>query len=84
MEITAYLKPVCGWSASIREVLSRYNIPYETKLIDDADNYAEMVNKSNQPLSPCVEFDGEMLADVGGSEVETWLQQNGHWQGAME
>jgi hypothetical protein len=35
-------------------------------------------------LSPCVEFDGEMLADVGGEEVETWLQQNGHWLGALK
>ena len=41
-----------------------------------------MVTKTGQPLSPCVEFDGVMLADVGGEEVETWLQQNGHWQGA--
>ncbi len=84
MKVIAYLKQTCGWSAGVKEVLSRYNIPYETKLIEDADVYAEMVSKSNQPLSPCVEFDGEMLADVGGSEVETWLQQNGHWQGAME
>ena len=64
MKVTAYLKETCGWSAGVREVLSRYNIPYETKLINDADNYAEMVSKSNQSLSPCVEVDGEMLADV--------------------
>ena len=37
----------------------------EEKLIDDPDIYAEMVTKSGQPLSPCVEIDGEMLADVG-------------------
>ena len=84
MKVIAYLKQTCGWSAGVREVLFRYKIPYETKLIDNVDNYAEMVTKSNQPLSPCVEFDGEMLADVGGSELEDWLQQQGHWQGAME
>ena len=43
MQITAYLKPVCGWSAGIREVLSRYELEYEEKLISDPEIYAEMV-----------------------------------------
>ena len=76
MQITAYLKPVCGWSAGIREVLSRYALPYEEKLISDPDNYAEMVAKTQQPLSPCVEIDGKMLADVSGEEVEAYLLVN--------
>ena len=73
MEITAYLKPVCGWSASIREVLARYDLPYEEKLISDPAIYAEMVTKSGQPLSPCVEIDVEMLADIDGDELEDHL-----------
>ena len=73
MKITAYLKPVCGWSGGVRDVFARYDLDYEEKLIDDPDIYAEMVTKSGQPLSPCVEIDGEMLADVGGEEVEDYL-----------
>ena len=73
MKITAYLKPVCGWSGGVRDVFARYDLDYEEKLIDDPDIYAEMVIKSGQPLSPCVEIDGEMLADVGGEEVEDYL-----------
>ena len=73
MQITAYLKPVCGWSAGIREVLSRYELPYEEKLISNPEIYAEMVTKSGQPLSPCVEIDGEMLADIDGEELEDHL-----------
>ena len=73
MEITAYLKPVCGWSAGIREVLSRYELEWEEKLISDPTIYAEMVAKSGQPLSPCVEIDGEMLADIDGDELEDHL-----------
>ena len=73
MQITAYLKPVCGWSAGIREVLSRYELEYEEKLISDPEIYAEMVTKSGQPLSPCVEIDGEMLADIDGEELEDHL-----------
>jgi monothiol glutaredoxin len=36
-----------------------------------------MVRKSGQPLSPCVEIDGEMLADVSGEEVEQYLVEKG-------
>ena len=73
MKITAYLKSVCGWSGGVREVFERYGLEYEEKLIDDPDIYAEMVTKSGQPLSPCVEIDGKMLADVSGEEVEDYL-----------
>ena len=73
MKITAYLKSVCGWSGGVRDVFARYGLEYEEKLIDDPNIYAEMVTKSGQPLSPCVESDGEMLADVGAEEVEDYL-----------
>jgi monothiol glutaredoxin len=35
-----------------------------------------MVQKSGQPLSPCVEIDGVMLADISGEEVENYLLSN--------
>ena len=76
--IVAYLKPVCGWSNSVRETLVKYNLQYEDKdIINVPENYAQMVQKSGQPLSPCVDVDGTMLADVDGNEVETWLLENG-------
>jgi monothiol glutaredoxin len=36
-----------------------------------------MVAKSGQYSSPCVEVDGQMLADVGGDEVEEWMRERG-------
>lgn len=76
--IVAYLKPVCGWSNSVREALGKYGLQYEDKdIINVPENYAEMVQKSGQPLSPCVEVNGQMLADVDGNEVESWLLENG-------
>ena len=75
--ITAYLKPVCGWSNSVRETFSKYGLAYEEKdIINNPDIYAEMVQKSGQPLSPCVEINGQMLADVSGDEVEAWMIEN--------
>jgi len=69
---------VCGWSNSVRAVLQKYDLPYEDRdIINDRSNYSEMVRKSGQPLSPCVEIDGEMLADVAGTEVEEYLASKG-------
>ena len=77
-KIVAYLKPVCGWSNGVRETFRKYDLPYEDKdIINNPDIYAEMVQKSGQPLSPCVEINGQMLADVSGEEVEAWMVQNG-------
>ena len=73
MKITAYLKPTCGWSGGVRDVFEHYGLEYEEKLISEPEIYAEMITRSGQPLSPCVEIDGKMLADVGGEEVEEYL-----------
>lgn len=78
MEIKAYLKPTCGWSMGVRAILAKYNLPYEDiDIINVPENYAEMVAKSGQNLSPCVEIDGIMLADVSGDEVEDYMLANG-------
>ena len=77
MKIKAYLKPSCGWSNGVRAIMRKYSLAYEdVDIINNRANYAEMVQKSGQPLSPCVEVDGVMLADVSGEEVENYLLSN--------
>jgi monothiol glutaredoxin len=77
MTIKAYLKPSCGWSNGVRAILRKYSLDYEDiDIIGDRERYEEMVRKSGQPLSPCVEIDGVMLADVSGEEVENYLLSN--------
>ena len=76
--IIAYLKPTCGWSQGVRAVLEKHQLPYEDRdIINNPLNHTEMVQKSGQLLSPCVEIDGHMLADVSGDEVETYLLKAG-------
>jgi glutaredoxin len=76
-EITAYLKTYCGWSAGVRAVLAKYNLPYAEKdIIQNPAFRWEMEAKSGQPLSPCVEINGHMLADISGEEVEQYLIDN--------
>ena len=76
-EITAYLKTHCGWSAGVRAVLAKYRLKYNEKdIIQNPAFRWEMETKSGQPLSPCVEINGKMLADVSGEEVESYLIEN--------
>ncbi len=76
-QITAYLKTFCGWSEGVRAILRKYNLPYEEKdIIKNPAFRWEMEQKSGQPLSPCVEVNGQMLADVSGEEVEAWMIEN--------
>ena len=77
-KVIAYLKPTCGWSQGVRAILSKYDLPFEDRdIINDPAQRQEMMEKSGQPLSPCVEVNGHMLADVSGSEVETYLVAQG-------
>lgn len=77
MKIRAYLKPHCGWSNGVRAILRKYSLNYEDiDVFNQRSNYEEMVRKSGQGLSPCIEIDGVMLADVSGEEVENYLLSN--------
>ena len=76
-KIIAYLKPTCGWSQGVRAVLRKYELPFEDRdIINDPAQRQEMVEKSGQKLSPCVEINGHMLADISGAEVEAWMLAN--------
>jgi glutaredoxin len=77
-EITAYLKTTCGWSNGVRAVLAKYSLPYTEKdIIRNPAFRFEMEQKSGQPLSPCVEINGVMLADISGEEVEAYMLEKG-------
>src|SRR3569832_436345 len=75
--IVAYLKPTCGWSQGVRAVLRKYDLPFEDRdIINDPAQRQEMIEKSGLMLSPCVEVNGRMLADISGDEVEAFLVAN--------
>ena len=74
LTITAYLKTTCGWSNGVRAVMVKYSLPYTEKdIIQNPAFRFEMEQRSGQPLSPCVEIEGVMLADISGEEVEAYL-----------
>lgn len=76
-KIIAYMKPACGWSNGVRAVLRKYDLPFEDRdIINDPAQRQEMIEKSGQMLQPCLDINGQMLADVSGDEVEAWLLSN--------
>ncbi len=76
-KIVAYLKPSCGWSMGVRAIMKKYDLPYEDRdIINDPLQRQEMITKSGQMLSPCVEINGRMLPDISGEEVEAFLLAN--------
>jgi monothiol glutaredoxin len=76
-KIIAYLKPTCGWSKGVRAVLRKYDLPFEDRdIINDPLQRQEMIEKSGQMLSPCVEINNHMLPDISGEEVEAWMLAN--------
>jgi len=78
LKITAYLKTFCGWSEGVRAIMRKYDLPFEEKdIIRNPAFRWEMEQRSGQSLSPCVEINGTMLADVSGEEVEQWMIANG-------
>ena len=57
--------------------MRKYDLPYEDRdIINDQVQRQEMIEKSGQMLSPCVEVNGRMLPDVSGEEVEAFLLAN--------
>ena len=76
-KIVAYLKPSCGWSQGVRAIMRKYDLPFEDRdIINDPVQRQEMIEKSGQMLSPCVEVNGQMLPDISGEEVEAHLLAN--------
>ena len=83
--IVAYLSPFCGWTRTVLNVFNKHELEFEYRdVARNSTDYEEMVKKTGQYSSPCVEIDGHMLADVGGDEVEAYLREKGLLQAESE
>lgn len=76
--LIVYWRPTCPWAGQVRELLQKHGVAYEARdIVGNAEFFREMVRKTGQEKSPCVELDGEIIADVGGGEVAEWLAKKG-------
>lgn len=61
----------------MRSVLRKHDLTWDEKdVVNNPEHRAEMIERSGQMLQPCVEINGNMLADVSGDEVEAYILAN--------
>ena len=77
--IVAWMKPFCGWSNGVRAVFQKYGLEFDDRdIINNAANFAEMVQRTGQTMQPCIAIDEHVLIDVSGEEVEAWLIEHNY------
>jgi glutaredoxin len=78
MKITLFKKAGCPWAAAVMGFLNELNVEYDIKNITTHPQYAtEVQEKSGKCMSPTLEIDGEILADVSVEDVATAMEKNG-------
>jgi len=76
--IRLFIKPGCPWCDEAIDWLADRKINYTTlDVTDDESARREMRELTGQSKAPCIEVDGEMLADFGADELEAWWMEKG-------
>ncbi len=74
--VRLFIKPYCGWCHEAVAWLDRRGVEYERlDVTSDRESYAEMVRLTGQSSAPCIDVDGEILADFGTDELEEFWQR---------
>lgn len=71
-----FIKPGCPWCEEAIEWLDARGIQHETlDVISDPAARREMHDLTGQTKAPCIEVDGQVLADFGADELEAWWKK---------
>jgi glutaredoxin 3 len=74
--IRLFIKPYCSWCHQAVNWLNAHDVKYETlDVISSREAYIEMVRLSGQTLAPVIDVDGEILADFGPDQLETFWKK---------
>jgi glutaredoxin 3 len=77
--IRLFIKPGCPWCSEAVEWLDARGITYETlDVTGDREAREEMLELTGQTKAPCIDVDGEILADFGADELEEWWAEKGY------
>ncbi|MEO5802248.1 MAG: glutaredoxin domain-containing protein [Verrucomicrobiota bacterium] len=76
MNIRLFIKPFCGWCVEAKDWLDERSIKYQ-ELDVIADNVArnEMRELTGQTKAPCIDVDGEILADFDTDQLATFWKK---------
>lgn len=69
--IRLFIKPWCGWCDEAIDWLEERNIPFEKlDVTSDRKAFQEMLDLTGQTKAPCIDVDGEILADFDVGQLE--------------
>jgi glutaredoxin len=74
--VRLFIKPFCGWCHEAIDWLDERGISYEK--LDVTTNRAarqEMLELTGQSLAPCIDVDGEILADFDTDQLEAFWKR---------
>ena len=70
-KVRLFIKPFCGWCHEAIDWLDERQIEYEElDVTSSRQAYDEMLDLTGQTKAPCIEVDGEVLADFDVGQLE--------------
>lgn len=75
-KVRLFIKSWCGWCTEAKEWLDERGIAYEElNVSSDAAARKEMFELTGQTKAPCIDVDGEILADFDTDQLAKFWQQ---------
>jgi glutaredoxin 3 len=70
-KVRLFIKPFCGWCHEAVDWLNERQIEFEElDVTSNRQAYDEMLDLTGQTKAPCIEVDGEVLADFDVGQLE--------------
>ncbi len=74
--VRLFIKPFCGWCYEAKDWLEERGIPYEElDVTNSREARAEMHQLTGQSKAPCIDVDGEILADFDTDQLEAFWKK---------
>lgn len=71
-----YIKAGCPWCVDAERWLQDRGVDYEVvNVLADSEAYREMIQISGQTLTPTLQVEGQVLADFGTPELESFAKR---------
>lgn len=68
--VRLFVKSYCGWCHEAEDWLQKHGIEFEKlDVLTNPQARQEMLELSNQPLTPVIDVDGEILADFDTDQL---------------
>lgn len=74
--VRLFVKPYCGWCHKAMRWLDDRGVGYSpVDVTADEAAFDEMIRLSGQTLAPVIDVDGEILADFGPDQLESFWKR---------